>query len=197
MLNKDQYARPTLIRWGPVLAGAVVGLALMVLLSSLWVALAQGSGIDAIDRNLHWFGFGTAVFALLLAGLLAGWLSGVRGAGAGLFHGLTVWGLILVGTIVVTVPQAFQLFQAFTSPLPELGAGPLWATFLSLLIGLVAAAAGGMIGGGISRPGWLYAPMAGDLEDQTGAHRRGAELGSGIDGTRDGERREHARSVRS
>ena len=197
MLNNDQYARPTLVRWAAVVAGAVIGLAVMVLLSSFWVALAQGSGIDAVDRNLHWYGFGTAVVALLLAGLVAGWLSGVRGAGAGLFHGLTVWGLILVGTIVITIPQAFQLFQAFTSPVPELGAGPLWATFLSLLIGLVAAAVGGTLGGGLPRPGWLYASAGGDSDEQAGAHRSDVEFGPGTDGTRGIERREHERTLRS
>jgi hypothetical protein len=135
--------------------------------------------------------------ALLIAGLMAGWLSGVRGAGAGLFHGLTVWGLILLGTIVIAIPQAFQPFAAFTSPLPELGAGPLWATFLSLLIGLVAAAAGGMLGGGLSRPAWLYAPAAGHSDEPAGTHRRDVEFGSGIDGTERVEHRERERPLRT
>lgn len=180
MSIRNQYAGPTLMRWGAVFAGAVIGLALMVLISSLWLALALGSGIDAIDRNLHWYGFATAVGALLIAGLLAGWLSGVRGAGAGLFHGLTVWGLVLIGAIVIAIPQAFHLFQAFTSPLPELGAGPLWATFLSLLIGLVAAAVGGAVGGGLSRPAWLYSP-SGRSGQLPGAYRPDAEPGSEAD----------------
>ncbi|NDL60421.1 TIGR04086 family membrane protein [Phytoactinopolyspora mesophila] len=147
----ERVTGTTFIRWGAVIAGAVIGFALMVLLSALWVAWGQGAGVNAIADNLHWFAFASAVAALFIAGLIAGGLSGIPGAGTGLLHGVTVWGSLLVVVTVFPLPQALQLFETFTTPLPELGAGTLWATFWSLLIGLVAAALGGIVGGGIAR----------------------------------------------
>jgi hypothetical protein len=151
MTTPDRFAGPTVVRWGAVIAGAVIGFAVMVLLSTLWVAWGEGAGVNAIADNLHWFAFASAVAALFVAGLLAAGLSGMPGVGTGLLHGVTVWGSILVVATVFPIPQALALFDTFTTPLPELGAGTLWATFWSLLIGLVAAALGGVIGGGIAR----------------------------------------------
>lgn len=151
-MTTEHYPSTSLVRWGPVVAGAVVGFAVMILLSTFWVALAEGAGAGAIGDNLHWYGLISAIVALFVAGFLAGWLSGVRGPGTGLLHGVTVWSLILVATLAFAVPQTLRVFEAFTTPLPELGAGPAWASFFSVLIGLVAAGAGGLIGGAITRP---------------------------------------------
>jgi hypothetical protein len=158
--------RPSLIRWGPVFAGAVIGLALMTLLSSLWVAWGFGTGEAAIADNFEWYVAGSAIVSLFVGGYLAGWLSGVRGTGPGVVHGLTVWALALVASILVGVPGSFQFIDTaavdVTGPLTEVGANPLWAAFLSLLIGMVVAVLGGALGGASSsRPEWLYV-VAGD-----------------------------------
>ncbi len=151
---------PTLIRWGPVFAGAVVGLAIMLLLSSLWVAIGQGTGVEGVANNLHWFGLVSVIVALFVAAYLAGWLGGSRGWGPGLVNGLTVWALILVGTLLIGVPSALRIFDAAAGPVQELADAPLWATFWSLLGGLVVAVIGGAMGGSAPRPSWLYAPAA-------------------------------------
>jgi hypothetical protein len=139
---------PTMIRWGAVVAGAIIGLAVVVLIVSLFAAI--GGEAQGIADNLHWFGFAAALIGLFVAGLLAGWISGVRGATSGMFHGITAWGLLLV--VALAFPQAFGAFEAFATPLEEIGTGPLWAAFLSVVGGLILAAVGGLIGGAISRP---------------------------------------------
>jgi hypothetical protein len=79
-----------------VFAGVVVGLALLALLTTLWFALAFNSDVESVRVNLEWYVGITAIASLFIGGLLAGWLSGVRGAGSGLFNGITMWGLILI-----------------------------------------------------------------------------------------------------
>ncbi|NED95834.1 TIGR04086 family membrane protein [Phytoactinopolyspora alkaliphila] len=170
MAIREPLIGPSLVRWSAVLAGAVIGFALMILLSSLWVAWGEGGNVDAIADNLHWFAFATAVVALLVAGIIAGGLSGTPGAGTGLMHGVLVWGLILVVATAFSIPQSLRLFDTFTTPLPELGAGTLWATFLSLLIGLIAAGVGGLIGGGMASPTVAVTETAAIDEHRHGRH---------------------------
>jgi hypothetical protein len=152
---------PQRIRWGAVFGGAVLGIAFLVLLTSLWFALAHGSGIDEIRENLEWYIGLSAIGCLFVAGLLAGWLSGVNGAGSGFFNGVTIWGMIVLITIPIGLPAVFNVlnlgriaeFDATTGGL--LGTADdtvLWATFLSVLGGLVASGLGGAIGGAVTRP---------------------------------------------
>jgi peptidoglycan/LPS O-acetylase OafA/YrhL len=143
---------PAYVRWGPVFAGAIIGLAILFLANSLWMALATGSDMDFVGRNVHWFGLASALVALYAGGLIAGWMTGVRGIGAGLVTGLTVWGLVLIGTLVLGVPESLDVFGFTAAPLSEWGADPLWATFWSLIGGLAVAVAGGTVGAGL--PGY-------------------------------------------
>src|SRR5205085_5436050 len=102
---------PTLVRWGAVFSGAIIGLALLTLLSGLWLALAYGSNVSSVAGNLNWFIGATAVVALLVGGLLAGYLSGVRGVGTGMLHGLTLWGLLLIATLAIGIPSVLNVFN--------------------------------------------------------------------------------------
>jgi hypothetical protein len=149
---------PSFIRWGPVFAGAIVGLAILFLFNAFWMALGEGSDIDGVARNMHWFGLASSLIALFVGGLLAGWMTGHGGLGLGLLNGLTVWGLILVATLVLDVPASLEVFGFTAAPLSEWGADPLWATFWSLLGGLIVAGIGGVVGGGLPRPAWAGAP---------------------------------------
>jgi hypothetical protein len=150
----------TLIRWSAVFAGTLLGLATLALLTSLWLALARASNVDVIQSNLEWFIGGSAVFCLFLAGLLAGYLSGVRGGGAGFLHGATIWGLLLVVTLMVGVPAVLNVFnvqqitnqvQGTTTTTSPVVYGALWGTFWTILGGFVAAGLGGAIGGAMTR----------------------------------------------
>lgn len=179
---------PTLVRWGAIFAGAVVGLAVLLLLSSLWVAIGEGTGVQGVADNLHWLGFISALFALFVAGYVSGWAAGTRGWGPGLFNGLTVWSLILVGTLVIGVPSALQIFDAAAGQIEELAQAPLWATFWSLLGGLLAAIVGGAIGGSAPRPEWLYGPAASHERERLSPPAREHEAATAGTETRSGAR---------
>ena len=48
---QDNVPSP-LLKWSAVFGGLVLGLAMLLLLSSLWLALAYGSEVDTIRDNL-------------------------------------------------------------------------------------------------------------------------------------------------
>lgn len=180
-------AAPSLIRWGAVFGGAVVGLSLLMLLTTLLFALAYGNGMEQLETNLPWWVAGAAVLSMFVGGMVAGWLSGVPGIGPGFFNGLTVWAITLLTALFVGVPSLvgatgfdFSLAQAPNAQdLAAQGDG-LWAGFISLLVGALTAAIGGMIGGAITRP--AFAPTTETVVQESdrpmpvGASDRGYDL---------------------
>jgi hypothetical protein len=149
-----------LLKWSAVFGGLVLGLAMLLLLSSLWLALAYGSEVDTIRDNLRWFMGASAVLSLFVAAILTGYLSGVRGAGPGLLHGLTLWGLLMLLSVTVGIPALLNVFglnalangAATATTLSSRGSdGTLWVTFWTLIGGFVAAGLGGMIGASFTR----------------------------------------------
>jgi putative membrane protein (TIGR04086 family) len=166
--------RPTVVRWGAVLSGTAIGLALLGLLTALWVSLAYGSNVDVVRDNLGWFIGASAVASLFIGALLAGYYAGVRGWGPGMANGLTMWGVLFVLSLGIGVPSIFNVLnlgrQVTASPAGLLQPGvdqALWATFWALLIGAVAAAIGGTIGGSMVRPAGYYRPGDVDPYDDT------------------------------
>ena len=163
MLTRTGYAREQRsIDWGGVWAGLVWTIGVMVLLSSLWLALGfGGSEIDVFADNIEWWLAGTAILALLIGGIVAGWAPRARGAGAGLLNGMTVWGLLLTISIVIGVPSVLggaaivgdtlQAADNATGGLALDGTASLWATFWTALIGFATAALGGVIGGNLPK----------------------------------------------
>jgi hypothetical protein len=165
----DRRRGPQLIRWGAVFGGTVLALGLLVLLASFWFALAYGSEISAVRNNLEWYLGGSAIVCLFIGGILAGWLSGVRGWGPGFINGLTIWALLLIVTFSVGVPSALNVFSlgrisnaVANGPIVAPGVDTaMWASFWSLLIGFFTAAIGGAIGGALTRPAEVYGPGRG------------------------------------
>ena len=156
---QDNVPSP-LLKWSAVFGGLVLGLAMLLLLSSLWLALAYGSEVDTIRDNLGWFMGASAVLSLFVAAILTGYLSGVRGAGPGLLHGLTLWGLLMLLSVTVGIPALLNVFglnalangAATATTLSSRGSdGTLWVTFWTLIGGFVAAGLGGMIGASFTR----------------------------------------------
>jgi hypothetical protein len=146
---------PQRIRWGSVFAGAILGIALLATLTALWLALAYGSGIEAIRTNLEWYVGGSAIGCLFAAGLLSGWLSGVRGAGSGFLGGLTIWALALLLSLAAGVPAVLTATGVDPSTIDLLDPTAdtvLWVVFFSIVGGLVASGLGGAIGGALARP---------------------------------------------
>lgn len=158
---------PDLVRWGSVVAGAVIGLAVFALLNALWLAVAAGVGGGWVAGHLAWFLGASAMGSLLLAGIVAGGLSGVRGAAAGMANGVTAWGLLFVLSLTAFIPGTVDLTSRIGSGVADrpVGSGfetaggaftiesALWTTFWSLLAGLVLAAIGGLLGSRLRRPG--------------------------------------------
>jgi len=158
-----------------VFGGAVLGIALLALLTTLWFALAYGSNVTSIQDNLEWFVGISAIACLFLAGLMAGWLSGVHGAGSGFFNGVTIWALMLIATVTVGVPAVLNVFNlgrlntldTTTGGLLAQGDSTvLWATFASILGGLIASGLGGMIGGAMTRPANMHLTDAPTVDER-------------------------------
>lgn len=159
---------PDLVRWGPVIAGVVIGLGFFALLNALWLAIAYSASDGWVSGNLAWFVGISAALALLLAGLIAGALAGVRGMMAGLANGITAWSLLFILSLTAIIPGALNLTSLLGTSLRQgtttaggtLGAAgggftvesALWTSFWSLLVGLVLAAGGGILGGKMRRP---------------------------------------------
>jgi hypothetical protein len=152
----EEPGLPTRVRWGAVIAGGVLAVALLLLLSSFWMALGFGSEVDPVAQNLEWFIGGSAIACLFVGGWVAGRMSGVRGAGAGIAHGATLWAVVLLVTLSIGIPAVLNILNLGrvateigrqTGVIAQGVDASLWATFLSLVGALVAAAIGGMIGG--------------------------------------------------
>lgn len=194
---------PQRIRWGAVFAGAVLGIALLALLTTLWFALAYGSEMDQIRTNLEWYVGISAIACLFIAGLLAGWLSGVHGVGSGFFNGVTIWALMLIITLSVGVPAILNVFNLGRVTQLDVESGGLlasdadtilWASFLSILGGLVASGLGGMIGGAITRP--ANAHLADDVRTEVVQRRVSDDTDTVVVGEAEDVDEEEARSAR-
>ncbi len=183
--------RRTMIRWGAIFGGAVLGMGIFALLTALWFALGFGSEVTAIRDNIEWFVGISSVVSLFAAGYLAGYLSGERGAGPGFLHGMTIWGLLLILTLGVGVPALLNVFNVGQFVGQVEGAGgiaiqrafgvgdaPLWATFWSMLGSFLAAGLGGALGGATTR-----------TDDRTMTRREEVDTPDTgyVDVTRDGE----------
>lgn len=146
---------PDLVRWGPVIAGVIIGAGFCALLNTLWFAIAASTGWGGA---LAWLVGVTIAAALFISGWIAGALAGVRGVLAGLVNGITAWALLLVLWITAVLAGAANLRAGLQPGTGELGGAGftvesvMWTGFWALLVGLVLAAAGGIVGGRMRRP---------------------------------------------
>jgi hypothetical protein len=172
--ERVERTRPSLIRWGAIFGGAVLGLGLLTLLTAFWFALAYGSKISGVRNNLEWYVGISAIVSLFVAGYLAGWLSSTRGWGAGMINGLSIWGLLVIATVGVGVPTLLNVFNVGSAAASSAGTlrafgvsnAPLCATFWSMLGALAAAALGGAVGGATPRSDAMYGPQDRDRHDR-------------------------------
>lgn len=149
------------IRWGPVWAGAIVTIATLVILSLLGVAVgatALEPGADAQTMETGGFIWGgiAALIAFFLGGMTAGGTAAVRGPMAGTFNGAMVWALTLVISMLLLTlgaGAAVGLLGAFgmtgedaSGLFGGLSESGLWWTFGAMIVGLVIAALGGLVG---------------------------------------------------
>ncbi len=174
--GNTSLARRDSTRWGPIWAGLVTALTTFLLLQ----LLAIGIGLVGIGPDQG--GFGAIVAAILgliaffLGGLVAGMTSAVRGAMPGLVNGFLVWAVGIVAILLLSSLGLGQIFGALGSVVGQVGVlqniqqggvnapnidpsqiasavrtGAI-AAFFGLLLAAVAAAIGGLIGGGPKEP---------------------------------------------
>jgi hypothetical protein len=151
-------ARPTTattIRWAAVFSGAVIGLGVGLLGSMLFLGLAFDTGTAEFRDNLAWWLAGTAIVATFFGAFIAGLLAGPRGFGAGLAHGMTLWGVLVVGLLASAIPILSAYGTTFRVDIGtttySVTSASYWSAFWTLLIGLGAAAIGGLLGGALPR----------------------------------------------
>ena len=171
---------PTLVRWGAVIAGGILGLGILIAMSAFWLALAYGSDISWVQDDLGWYLGGSAVMSLFLASYLAGWMQGPRGWNPGLMAGVTLWALTLLIMTLGAVPTAIAWIPGPVAASPEQAEavantasvnGALWVTFLSIIGTLLASAFGGALGGATPRREAIYAP-----EGRSGMQQREVQV---------------------
>ena len=148
------------VRWGPVWAGALVALAVFVVLQLFFFAVGVlGPGYGGNTTG----GIVSAVLGLVsffIGGLLAGASTVWRGAGDGLLHGVLVWALSMLGILVLTLIGGSSVLGPLATLLGAQQQGisidPVlvlrsardaagWAA-LGLGLSVAAAAIGGMLG---------------------------------------------------
>lgn len=175
IVQRDR-SRHWTVSWPALLGGAVSGLGVLVLLGSFWTALA-GEWTFLAD-NFQWFQMASAFVAWFVAGVVAGWFAGPE-VGRGASHGFMVWGLILVVRSFVAIPAALA---PISFAIASGGNDPAWAVFAATAGSLVAAVAGGVVGGGASAvrddgEDRRSTAVAGDLSDGAPGRREPVQVG--------------------
>lgn len=169
-------ARRDSTRWGPVWAGLVTALTTFLLLQLLAIGIGlvgigpQEGGAGGIVPAI------IGLIAFFVGGAVAGMTSAVRGAMPGLINGFLVWALGVVAILLLSALGLGQIFGALGNVVGQVGilqniqqggvnapnvdpsqitsavrTGALGA-FFGLLLSAVAAAIGGLIGGGPKEP---------------------------------------------
>jgi hypothetical protein len=176
-----------LSRWSAILCGAAVGLATFFVVMTVWLVMVA-DGRDLFIRDLDWFILGTALFAAVITGYVAGYVEDWRGAGFGVWNGLASWGLIIIVASMFVLPN-------FLRPLTEshTASGFLQSLDFQMMVvvccsfggGLILAGIAGSIGAIARRPRSLYRMTEDDelqfLQDlgTIGARRSSADIRSG------------------
>lgn len=121
----EEVRRPAPISWGAVFAGLVFTLAIAWLLhllgSALGLSIVDMTDAEAVGKGLA---YGAAFWVLVswaisffLGGLLAGRLAGKADRAVGIMHGMTLWGVTTLLTVLLGVAGLTNLLQTAGSAL--------------------------------------------------------------------------------
>lgn len=136
--------------WGAVWSGALVGAGVMTMVSSLWLALGFGSGVSTFHNDIEWWLAATGIGSVLIGGFIAGATSRTGGVSRGTITSIVMWALLAIPAAFVTVIiAAANHVSANTAEgvVDRVGNASLWAAWWSMLIGLGSAVLGGILGG--------------------------------------------------
>ena len=151
------------MRWGPIWSGFFTIVATLVVLGALGAAI--GLTVWGATTNSA-FVYGWAIFTGVVAYFLGGWVTarsaGVAGSGAALLNAGLAWALSLIAILALVIIGAGNVVGFLGSNLylllhsstiqttPSNVAGTIaqtaWITFISLVIGLILAMIGGLVG---------------------------------------------------
>lgn len=163
------------VQWGPIVAGALISLGTLVLLTVLGVAIGAsafepGTDLAAWGSGAGIYGGISALLALFIGGWVAAKSAAVEGSYAGMMNGLLAGLTTIVALIVATGLGVNNLLGFLGGNLANIttfagdlvqtpGADPnaqadafatvesgAWGTFFALVLALAAAAVGGVLG---------------------------------------------------
>jgi len=131
--------------WAAIWAGVFTFAAIWTIFETLALAIFPGTANTG-------FGIWTVILtiiAMYVAGLETGRLAGVSSRHEGLVHGIIMFGLSMVGAIIVTSVATQAMVGAnasHTVSITGLTVGTEWATFLAVFLGWLAAMGGASTG---------------------------------------------------
>jgi len=172
------------VRWGPVIAGLLAAITVFVLLTILGAAIGattlQANGgtananTDQYGMAAGIWGAASAVIAFFIGGFIAAKTAAVGGVGSGWINGVTVFlaGFFLI--VWLTSQGGANLFGALGTNLNDIrnlvtntyndptaraaaldnAKNGLWWSLVSIVVGIVAAGLGGLVGHRDERDVW-------------------------------------------
>jgi hypothetical protein len=152
------------VRWSAIFAGWIVatGVATLMYVAGLAFGFSVFDPYNAAP-SAKGVGIGTAIWIVLtwivssfLGGMFASWFDGNADQTVGTLHGVGVWGLAVTATVLFVTLSATHVSQSgaaagaagATDAAAHYAAMAMWVVFLSILLALIAAAAGGWLGAG-------------------------------------------------
>jgi len=154
--TQDGVYTRTRLAWGAVIAGALTSLAILILAGAFGMACdvpAYRGGPYGVGA-LFWSIISSAI-AFFIGGLVCEDLTRRGESRLGILHGVLAW-VLAVNLVAIIALPGFGLLHGFV-PLDTLRynvnglpngsvTAAAWGVFLSLFFGMIAAAAGGILG---------------------------------------------------
>jgi len=153
--TREVRVAPTRLAWGAVIAGALTSLAILALAASFGMACdvpAYRGGPYGVGA-LFWSMISSGI-AFFFGGMVVEYLTRRGESRLGVLHGVLAW-VLAVNLVALMALPGFGLMHGYV-PLDTLHWGNTmpngsptaasWGVFLSLFIGLIAAAIGGITG---------------------------------------------------
>jgi len=156
--SRDGVYTRTRLAWGAVIAGALTSLAILILAGAFGMACDVPAyrggpyGVGALFWSLI-----SSVIAFFIGGMVCEYLTRRGESRLGVLHGVLAWVLAINLVAIIALP-GFGLLHGFV-PLDTLRwnnvvggidhgsvTAAAWGVFLSLFFGMIAAAAGGILG---------------------------------------------------
>jgi len=163
--NTNSYPERLRVNWGAIWAGTFVFAAIWSVFGVLGEAIFATAANPNAVHPVTGMSVGMGVWAVILtiiamyvAGRVTGHLAGVTTRHDGLVHGLTMFGLAVVATIIITILGGTSLSGAGVNGTAHsqyiLGvfAGAGWIGFVALFLGWLAAMGGASQSSGSPKP---------------------------------------------